>query len=116
MNKFQILHNPACSKSRQTLEILSTEGKETEIINYLKTPPSFEQLKNILTMLNLTPSELMRKGESKYKELDLKNTTCSDDELINIMLENPILIERPIVIAAGKAIIGRPPETVKSIF
>ncbi len=116
MSQFQIWHNPACSKSRQTLEILNADGKDTEIINYLDTPPSFEQLNNVLTLLNLMPNELMRTGESKYKELTLNTTDYTHDELINIMIEHPILIERPIVIAAGKAIIGRPPKIVKSIY
>ncbi len=116
MSKFQIFHNPRCSKSRQTLAILESEEKDVEIINYLDTPPTFEQLKEILSILSLAPADLMRKGEDKYKELNLDNTAHDDDELINIMVTNPILIERPIVITNGKAIIGRPPELVKDIF
>jgi len=116
MTKLQIFHNPHCSKSRQTLELLKSEGKEAEIINYLESPPTFEQLKDILGMLKLTPTELIRKGETKYKELNLANAPYDDEALINIMIKNPILIERPIVIANGKAIIGRPPELVKDIL
>ena len=115
MSKTQIFHNPRCSKSRQTLEILNTEGEQPEIINYLDTPPDAKKISEILKMLNLSPRELMRTGEKIYKELELSNVN-NDDELINAMVENPILIERPIVISDGKAIIGRPPVLVKDIL
>lgn len=115
MSKIQIYHNPRCSKSRQALEILNAEGEQAEVINYLDTPPDAKKISEILKMLNISPRELMRTGEKIYKELELKDVS-NDDELVNAMVENPILIERPIVISNGKAIIGRPPVLVKDIL
>ena len=116
MDEPLIYHNPRCSKSRQTLEILTEEGKQPEIIKYLETPPDATQIKDILHMLKISPRELMRRGEKIYKELDLDNDQLGDDDLIKAMADNPILIERPIVISNGKAIIGRPPELVRDIL
>lgn len=112
----RIYHNPRCSKSRQTLALLEDLDQDIEIIEYLKTPPSVSELKDILGMLNMRPRELMRIREAVYSELKLDNESLSDDELIRAMLENPILIERPIVLANGQAKIGRPPEGVKEIL
>lgn len=112
----QILHNPRCSKSRVTLELLKDNGVEPEIILYLQTPPTTQQLSSILGKLNKTPRELMRKGQSEYKDLGLDNTRLSDEKLIDAMVKNPILIERPIVLANDKAAIGRPPESVLDIL
>jgi arsenate reductase len=109
-------HNPRCSKSRQTLELITKKGIEPVIIEYLKTPPDKATLKQILNMLNMNPRELMRQNESAYKENDLDNSELSEDELITAMIKHPILIERPIVIANGKAAIGRPPENVLGIL
>lgn len=114
--KVQILHNPRCSKSRATLQILEENGVEPEIILYQDTPPSVEQLTAILRKLNMRPRELMRKGQSEYKEMGLDNEQLNDEELIAAMLKAPILIERPIVLANGKACIGRPPESVLEIL
>jgi len=114
--KVQILHNPRCSKSRATLQLLQDNGVDPEILLYLQTPPDRGQLTSILGMLNLQPRQLMRKGQSEYKEMGLDNDGLSDDDLIDAMLEAPILIERPIVLANGKAAIGRPPETVLEIL
>ena len=114
--KVQILHNPRCSKSRATLQVLNDQGIEPEIILYQDAPPSVEQLTSILRKLNMQPRELIRKGQSEYKELGLDNEQLSDDELIAAMLKAPILIERPIVLANGKASIGRPPESVLEIL
>lgn len=111
-----IYHNPKCSKSRATLELLKEKGIEPEIVEYLKTPPSAEQLKAILAKLGKTPRELLRKKEDEYTQLGLDNPDLSDDELIAIMVQNPILIERPIVLANGKAALGRPPEQVLDIL
>ena len=111
-----IYHNPRCSKSRQTLELLKTEGIDPEIIEYLNTPPDKATLKEILKLLGLAPRDLMRKNESIYKEGRLDDDNLSDDELIDAMIETPILIERPIVLANGKAMIGRPPESVLEIL
>ena len=114
--KVTIYHNPRCSKSRQTLELLKTEGVEPDIIEYLKTPPDKATLKKILKQLGLKPRELIRKKEAAYKEAGLDNDNLEDDKLIEAMIENPILIERPIVLANGKAAIGRPPDSVLDIL
>ena len=111
-----IYHNPRCSKSRQTLELLNDAGSETEVIEYLKNPPTHEELRTILQMLGLRPRDLMRTKEAEYKENHLDNPDLSDDELIEAMVRIPKLIERPIVISNGKAAIGRPPENVKAIL
>jgi arsenate reductase len=114
--KVQILHNPRCSKSRATLQVLKENGIEPEIILYQDTPPDVTQLKSILRKLNMQPRDLMRKGQSEYKEMGLADEQLSDEQLITAMLEAPILIERPIVLANGKASIGRPPESVLEIL
>jgi arsenate reductase len=114
--KVQILHNPRCSKSRATLQVLQENGVEPEIILYQDAPPDEGQLISILGQLNMQPRELMRKGQSEYKEMGLDNEQLSDQELIAAMIRAPILIERPIVLANGKAAIGRPPESVLEIL
>ncbi|MDQ7089280.1 MAG: arsenate reductase (glutaredoxin) [Methylococcales bacterium] len=111
-----IIHNPRCSKSRQTLQLLRDQGIEPEIIEYLKNPLSAKQLTEILQKLALEPRELMRKKEDIYKELGLNNESLSSEQLINSMVCHPKLIERPIVLANGKAAIGRPPEAVLAIL
>lgn len=111
-----IYHNSRCSKSRQTLALLNENGVEPTIIEYLKTPPDRETLITLLAMLGVGPRELMRKGEAIYKEKNLADTGLDDDALIDAMLEDPILIERPIVVSNGKAVIGRPPENVLAII
>jgi arsenate reductase len=112
----QILHNPRCSKSRTTLQLLKDNGVEPEIILYLDTPPDVSQLTAILGKLNMQPRDLMRKGQSEYKEMGLDNEQLNDDQLIAAMIKAPILIERPIVLANDKASIGRPPESVLEIL
>ena len=111
-----IYHNPRCSKSRQTLALLEKKGAAPRVVDYLKTPPSAGELKAILKKLGLKPRDLMRKGEPRYAELGLKDRDMADDALIALMVANPILIERPIVISGGKAAIGRPPEKVLEIL
>lgn len=111
-----IYHNPRCSKSRASLAILEQHDTDPEIVEYLKTPPTEEQLTKLLAMLELAPRELMRTGQSEYKELNLANSALSDQELIKTMVAHPILIERPIVVHNGKAVIGRPPENVLDIL
>jgi len=111
-----IYHNPRCSKSRKTLELLRSRGIKPVIIEYLKVPPTRKKLKEILTMLKLEPRELMRINESIYKEKGLADPSLSRDQLVSAMVENPVLIERPIVITGGKAVIGRPPENVLKII
>ena len=111
MKNVKIWHNPRCSKSRNTLELLNEKGVEVEIVKYLDTPPNKEELKEMLKMLNISARELMRTKEDIYKELNLKDEN-SEDKLIDAMVENPKLIERPIVIKDGKAAIGRPIENI----
>ncbi|CCQ89509.1 putative oxidoreductase [Nitrospina gracilis 3/211] len=111
-----IYHNTKCSKSRATLELLKEKGIEPEVVEYLKTPPSAGTLMGILKKLGMTPRELMRKKEDEYGDLKLDNPGLTDEELVQAMTENPILIERPIVLANGKAALGRPPEQVLEIL
>lgn len=111
-----IYHNPRCSKSRQTLELLRTREIEPNIVEYLRNPPDSATLARILTALGKKPRELMRRKEACYAELGLDDPALSDDQLIEAMVTNPILIERPIVLASGRAAIGRPPESVLAIL
>ena len=111
-----IYHNPKCSKSRQTLELLREQGITPNIVEYLKSPPTAEQLQEILAQLGVTPRDLMRKKEDIYSECDLDKPSLTDAELIGFMVKHPILIERPIVLTNGKAAIGRPPEQVLEIL
>lgn len=110
-----IYHNPRCRKSRETLQLLEDAGENVKIVKYLEDPPSEAQLKQLLKQLQLKPMELIRKGESLWKE-QFKGKSFSEEELIAIMHQNPKLIERPIVVKNGKAKIGRPPESVKEIL
>ena len=112
----KIYHNPRCSKSRQTLQLLHDQGVEPEIVEYLKTPPDRKELEQVLNMLGMEPRQLMRTKEKEYKEQGLDNPDLSRDQLIDAMLATPKLIERPIVIRDGKAAIGRPPEQVLDIL
>lgn len=112
----KIYHNPRCGKSRQTLQLIKEQGIEPEIIEYLKTPPSAEELDDILQKLGMEPRDLIRKQEAEYKAGGLDNEALDRQALINGMISYPILIERPIVIANGKAAIGRPPEHILSIL
>ena len=111
-----IYHNPKCSKSRQTLKLLEEQATGIDVIEYLKNPPTVKKLKEILSLLKISPRELMRKKETEYKELILSNSNLSDKDLIESMVKYPILIERPIVLANGKAALGRPPENVLNII
>ena len=112
----RIFHNPRCSKSRQTMQLIESSGFVPEVIEYLKQPPTYDDLAEVLDLLGMEPRELMRIQETPYKENNLDDPGLSREELINAMVENPILIERPIVIHDGKAIIGRPPEKVRDIL
>jgi len=111
----KIFHNNRCSKSRCGLEVLENSGKEFEVVKYLETPPNKSELLEILKMLNISPIDLVRKNEAIWKE-NYKGKTLSDDEIVMAMVENPKLIERPIVINNGKAVIGRPTELIQSII
>lgn len=111
-----IFHNPRCSKSRATLALLQEQGIEPEIRLYLENPPSTAELGEILALLDRNPRELMRKGEAEYKEQGLADTSLDDSTLVAAMVTTPKLIERPIVLANGKAAVGRPPESVLDIL
>lgn len=111
-----IYHNPRCSKSRQTLQLLQEQGIEPTIRLYLEDSPSAKEIKDVLSKLNISPRELLRKGEDAYKENQLSNKDLSDAALIKAMAEFPKLIERPIVINGDQAKLGRPPEQVLEIL
>ena len=111
-----IYHNPRCSKSRQTLALLREKGNRPDIVEYLKTPPDAATLAGILSLLGKSPRDLMRRREAAYRENNLDDPALTDDQLIAAMVANPILIERPIVLAGGKAALGRPPEDVLKIL
>ena len=112
----RIFHNPKCSKCRLTMEILNDKGVETTVVEYLNTPPDRSELNEILELLNIEPRELMRKHETPYKDNNLDNPDLSREQLIQAMIDSPILIERPIIINGNKATIGRPPEKVLEIL
>lgn len=116
MSPVNIYHNPRCTKSRQTLDLLRNQGLEPEVILYLEKPPGRAKLRELLKMLGMAPRDLLRKGEQVYKDLNLKDPGLSDEALIDAMAENPILIERPIVVTNGRAALGRPPENVLDIL
>ncbi len=111
-----IYHNPRCSKSRQTLQLLEARGIEPEVVKYLENPPSAEELARILDLLGMEPRELMRRKEKEYRELGLDDPALTREQLIEAMVQHPRLIERPIVLANGKAALGRPPERVLDIL
>ena len=112
----KIYHNPRCSKSRQTLQLLQEQGVEPEVIEYLKTPPDRNTLKAILKQLQLSPRDLMRRKEAEYKEHHLDDPSLSDEQLIDAMLKYPKLIERPIVVTGKGVALGRPPENVLEVL
>lgn len=116
MPRITIYHNPRCSKSRQTLDLLRQRGIEPEIIDYLQTPPSADTLRDLLQLLHMAPMELVRRKESEFTEAGLDRPHISDNEIIEAMVHYPRLIERPIVVSEGKAAIGRPPERVLEIL
>lgn len=111
-----IYHNPKCSKSRATLMLLQEKNLDLEVIEYLKHPPSPEQLDGILTLLEMEPRDLMRKKEEPYRRLRLDDETLGREALIAAIRAHPVLMERPVVLANGKAAIGRPPERVLEII
>jgi len=115
MSKVKIWHNPRCSKSRNALALLEEKGVEAEVVKYLETPPNRSEIVEMLKMLGISARELMRTKEAIYKELGLKDVT-DEDALIDAMVSNPKLIERPIVIKDGKAAIGRPIENIVDLL
>lgn len=115
-NTVTILHNPRCTKSRQALALIVERGLTPRIVEYLKNPPHIKELQALLRALNMDARQLLRNKEAIYKELELDNPKYSEDELLHIMSEHPVLIERPIVSYRGKAVIGRPPEAILNLF
>ena len=111
-----IYHNPRCSKSRQALSLLHSKNINTDIVEYLKNPPAVSELKDILLKLGYKPRQLLRKNEQIYKDLDLGSDGKTDDDLVNAMIDNPILIERPIIISGDQVTIGRPAESILDIL
>jgi arsenate reductase len=116
MAPVRIYHNPRCSKSRATLALLEEHGAEVEVVEYLKDPPDAATLRQLLTLLGMTPRALLRKGEDAYRELGLDDPALGDEALVAAMAAHPKLIERPIVVAGGKAALGRPPEAVLAVL
>ncbi|MEZ5523907.1 MAG: arsenate reductase (glutaredoxin) [Pseudomonadales bacterium] len=116
MSTVTIYHNPRCSKSRQTLELLKERNIEPEIVLYLETPPTTDTLQALLKLLGISARQLLRKGEDAYKDNNLQDESLSEAQLIQAMHDFPKLIERPIVVANGKAALGRPPEQVLEIL
>lgn len=116
MSEVTIYHNPRCSKSRDTLSLLKSNGIDPQVVLYLDTPPDAQTLRTLLSQLEMVSArELMRQKDDLYASLGLDDSHLSEDELIQAMVNNPKLIERPIVVANGKARIGRPPEQVLEI-
>lgn len=116
MTDVTILHNPSCSKSRATLELLAARGIRPRVVDYLKTPPDRDEVERILGMLGIGPRELMRRDEPAYRDLGLDDPQLDRNELLAALVAHPGLIQRPIVIASGKAAIGRPPEAILDIL
>jgi arsenate reductase len=112
---FTIYHNPKCSKSRETLALLEGRGVSPRIVRYLESPPTAAELAEIVRKLGIRPEQLVRRGEEVYKAR-YAGRTLGDDQWIAAMVENPVLIERPIVVAGSRAVIGRPPERVSALF
>lgn len=114
--KLVIYHNPRCSKSRETLQLITERQIEPEIIDYLEEPPTPEDLQRIIALLGLTARDLLRTTEPVYKDAELDDDSLSDDEIIEAICEYPELLQRPIVIAGDKAVIGRPPIKVLDLI
>ncbi|MBV4503357.1 arsenate reductase (glutaredoxin) [Pseudomonas sp. BW13M1] len=116
MTDLTLYHNPRCSKSRGALELLEARGLAPTIVRYLETPPDAATLEQLLAKLGIGARQLLRTGEDEYKTLELANPALSDAQLIKAMVEHPKLIERPILVAGDKAVVGRPPEKVLEIL
>ena len=112
----EIFHNPRCSKSRQTLQLIVEAEQEVEVIEYLQNPPTAVQLRSVISLLDLTARDLVREGEVLLRDLDVDLSALSDDAVIELIVANPILMQRPIVVGNGIAIIGRPPENVLRLW
>ena len=115
-DKIKVYQKPTCSKCRTTLGILRDRGADFEAINYYEKPLSVQELRKLIDKLGIAPRDLLRKGEQVYRDLGLAKRDLSDDELIRLMVENPDLIQRPIVVKGNKAVLGRPPENVDELL
>ena len=116
MSDVEIWHNPRCSKSRQALKLLEERGVSPKVVKYLEEPPSASRLTKVLKMLGMEPRELMRKKEAPYRELGLGDEDRTAKELVQAMVENPILIERPVIVRGDRAVLGRPPERALDVL
>lgn len=116
MSDFTIYHNPRCSKSRQTLELLQARGIEPDVVLYLERSLTKKLLKDLLKKLRISARELLRRSEEEYKSLNLADANLGDDELLAAMIAHPKLIERPIVVRGDRACLGRPPENVLELL
>jgi arsenate reductase len=116
MSSLKIYHNPRCSKSRQTLALIQERDVNVEIIEYLKNPPSKKELSQILKLLDISAKDLLRKGEAEYKESGLNNDGLTDAKMVELMVQYPKVIERPIVVSDKAAVVGRPPENVLTLL
>ena len=114
--KIKVYQKPTCSKCRTTLGILRDRGADFESINYYEKPLSVDELRKLTRKLGIAPRELLRKDEQVYRDLGLAKRQFSDDELIELMVENPDLIQRPIVVKGARAVLGRPPENVEELL
>ncbi len=115
MSKYTLYHNPRCSKSREALQLLQSKGINADVVLYLENPPSVDELKKIIKKLGISAKDLLRTKETEYKDLELQHEE-KEDVILNAMHKHPKLIERPILLANGKAAIGRPPENILSIL
>ncbi len=116
MTDLRLYHNPRCSKSRAALQLLEERGLTPTIVRYLDTPPDVDQLQALLRQLGIAPRQLLRSGEEAYQQLGLANPALTDAQLIEAMSKHPKLIERPILVAGDKAVIGRPPEKILELL
>lgn len=116
MTDLTLYHNPRCSKSRGALQILEERGLTPNIVRYLETPLSVSELNNLIKKLDISPRQLLRTGEDEYNELGLSDPTLTDQQLLEAMASHPKLIERPILVAGERAVVGRPPEKVLEIL
>ncbi len=116
MTKIKIYHNPRCSKSRQTLQLLQDNNITPEIILYLESPPTKAELKDLLKKLGISPRDLLRTSEQAYKETGLSDASLTEQQLLQAMITEPKLIQRPIVVAGNKAVLGRPPENALELI
>ena len=114
--RIKIYQKPTCSKCRATLRILNDRGAEFDSVNYYETPLSTDELRSLIEKLGIAPRDLLRKDEQVYRELKLSHRDLTDDELISLMVENPDLIQRPIVVSGNRAVLCRPPENVEDLL